>query len=103
MVRTKNKDKVKDPFAFDSDAESDDEAKLSVKRKRSNSGNSTPHSVNGLDDGGGSPCRDEDGGRKFWRTAGSQLVAGITCANLAIRTLMNTFVMSKAIQTWRTR
>jgi hypothetical protein len=31
MARTKNKDKVKDPFAFDSDAESDDQAKLSVK------------------------------------------------------------------------
>jgi hypothetical protein len=41
--------------------------------------------------------------RKFWRTAASQLVAGITCANLAIRTLMSIHVISKAIQTWRTR
>ena len=40
---------------------------------------------------------------KFWRTVGSQLAAGITCANLAIRTLMSIHVISKAIQTWRTR
>ncbi len=52
-----------DPFEFQcSDDESDDEDKLSAKRKSHNSGNSTPHSVNGLDDGVGSTCRDEDGG-----------------------------------------
>jgi hypothetical protein len=54
--------KKKDPFEFrGSDDESDNEDKLSVKRKRRNSGNSTPHSVNGLDDGGGSPCDEESG------------------------------------------
>jgi hypothetical protein len=65
MARTKKK---VDPFEFPgSDDESDDEDKLSAKRKRRNSGNSTPHSVNGLDDGGGFPCRDEDGGRSTCR------------------------------------
>ena len=65
MARTKKK---VDPFEFQcSDDESDDEDKLSAKRKRRNSGNSTPHSVNGLDDGGGSTCRDEDGGRSTCR------------------------------------
>jgi len=65
MARTKKK---VDPFEFPgSDDESDDEDKLSAKRKRRNSGNSTPHSVNGLDDGGGSTCRDEDGGRSTCR------------------------------------
>ena len=45
MARAKKK---VDPFEFrGSDDESDDEDKLSAKRKRSNSGNSTPHSVNG--------------------------------------------------------
>ena len=141
MARTKKK---VDPFEFPgSDDESDDEDKLSAKRKRRNSGNSTPHSVNGLDDGGGSTCRDEDGGRSTcraklcfpgsgnqsdtWRgtgsseegdegddeesvrgtgsseerTAASQLVAGITCANFAIRTLLSTLIMSKkAMHTW---
>jgi hypothetical protein len=39
--------------------------------------------------------------RKFWRTAASQLVAGITCANFAIRTLLSTLIMSKkAMHTW---
>ena len=141
MARTKKK---VDPFEFPgSDDESDDDDKLSAKRKRRNSGNSTPHSVNGLDDGGGSTCRDEDGGRSTcraklcfpgsgnqsdtWRwtgsseegdegddeesgrgtgsseerTAASQLVAGITCANFAIRTLLSTLIMSKkAMHTW---
>ena len=65
MARTKKK---VDPFEFPgSDDESDDDDKLSAKRKRRNSGNSTPHSVNGLDDGGGSTCRDEDGGRSTCR------------------------------------
>jgi hypothetical protein len=176
MARTKKK---VDPFEFPgSDDESDDDDKLSAKRKRRNSGNSTPHSVNGLDDGGGSTCRDEDGGRSTcraklcfpgsgnqrdtWRGTGSseegdegddeesgrgtgsseegdegddeesgrgssdnddkihcsicageileeeiledscsQLVAGITCANFAIRTLLRTLIMSKkAMHTW---
>ena len=65
MARTKKK---VDPFEFPgSDDESDDDDKLSAKRKRRNSGHSTPHSVNGLDDGGGSTCRDEDGGRSTCR------------------------------------
>ena len=65
MARTK---KNVDPFEFHgSDDESDDDDKLGAKRKRRNSGSSTPHSVNGLDDGGGSPCRDEDGGRSTCR------------------------------------
>jgi hypothetical protein len=65
MARAKKK---VDLFEFrGSDDESDDEDKLSAKRKRRNLGNSTPHSVNGLDDGGGSPCRDEDGGRSTCR------------------------------------
>ena len=158
MARTKKK---VDPFEFPgSDDESDDDDKLSAKRKRRNSGNSTPHSVNGLDDGGGSTRRDEDGGRSTCRAklcfpgsgnqsdtaasgtgsseegdegddeesgrgssdnddkihcsicAGeileeeiledaSQLVAGITCANFAIRTLLSTLIMSKkAMHTW---
>ena len=43
MARTKKK---VDPFEFPgSDDESDDEDKLSAKRKRRNLGNSTPHSV----------------------------------------------------------
>ena len=124
MARTKKK---VDPFEFPgSDDESDDDDKLSAKRKRRNSGNSTPHSVNGLDDGGGSTRRDEDGGRSTCRaklcfpgsgnqsdtaasgtgsseerTAASQLVACITCANFAIRTLLSTLIMSKkAMHTW---
>jgi hypothetical protein len=65
MARAKKK---VDPFEFrGSDDEIDDEDKLSAKRKRRNLGNSTPHSVTGLDDGGGSPCRDEDGGRSTCR------------------------------------
>ncbi len=60
MARTK---KNVDPFEFHcSDDESDDDDKLGAKRKRRNSGSSTPHLVNGFIDGGGSPCRDEDGG-----------------------------------------
>ena len=62
MARTKKK---VDPFEFPgSDDESDDEDKwLSAKRKRRNSGNSTPHSLRGSHAGGSSPCSDVDGER----------------------------------------
>jgi hypothetical protein len=61
MARGKKK---VDPFEFrGSDEESDDEDKLSAKRKGRNSGNSTPHSLRGSHAGGSSPCSDVDGDR----------------------------------------
>jgi hypothetical protein len=65
MARAKKK---VDPFEFrGSDDESDDEDKLSAKRNRRNSGNSTPHSLRGSHAGGSSPCSDVDGDRSNCR------------------------------------
>jgi hypothetical protein len=65
MARAKKK---VDPFESRvSDDESDDEDKLSAKRKRRNSGNSTPHSLRGSHAGGSSPCSDVDGDRSNCR------------------------------------
>jgi hypothetical protein len=65
MARAKKK---VDPFeSRGSDDESDDEDKLSAKRKRRNSGNSTPHSLRGSHAAGSFQCSDVDGDRSNCR------------------------------------